>query len=307
MNKKQNTRGFSTQIRKIYVKEDNTLNRFALFLSGLAIALVVLLLINFKSLMHYSGLAKASELSTSESIQEIYDYIDSLNGFTDDQRNVLNSIISDYFNSCSTASEEDLLVVYDLINAKYQTNNSQISEIRSDLESKFSSASSSDYEHYNELLRLVDELTNTVSANKTTEKHDKEDLAGDISRNHEEALKNKEELTQDINLTREEAAKNKEELTQDINLTREEAVKNKEELTQALKDAQSVADESDKKIIQALSDFQDASNDSTQKIWNAINVLNERTTDQNGQYEFDFGFQDGCYGYYVDGKDFKRF
>ena len=115
------------------------------------------------------------------------------------------------------------------------TNNSQISEIRSDLESKFTSASSSDYQHYSELLTLVDELTNTVAANKSTEKRDKEDLS------------------------------------------------------QAISDAQAVADESNA------------------KIWDAINVLNERTTDQLGQYEFDFGYQDGCYGYYVDGKSFKRF
>lgn len=235
MNKKQNTRGFSTQIRKIYVKEDNTLNRFALFLSGLAIALIALLLVNFKSLLLSSGRANASELTYTESIQEIYDYIDSLNGFTEEQRNALNSIISDYFNNCSTVSEDDLLVVYDLINAKYHTNNSQISEIRSDLESKFTSASSSDYQHYSELLTLVDELTNTVAANKSTEKRDKEDLS------------------------------------------------------QAISDAQAVADESNA------------------KIWDAINVLNERTTDQLGQYEFDFGYQDGCYGYYVDGKSFKRF
>ena len=307
MNKKQNTRGFSTQIRKIYVKEDNTLNRFALFLSGLAIALIALLLVNFKSIILSSGRANASELTYTESIREIYDYIDSLNGFTEEQRNALNSIISDYFNNCSTVSEDDLLVVYDLINAKYHTNNSQISEIRSDLESKFTSASSSDYQHYNELLTLVDELTNTISANKSIERRDKEDLTQDINRTREEGAMNKEELTQDINRTREEAAANKEELTQDINKTREEAASNKDELTKALKDAQAVADESDKKILKALSDFQYASDESTQKIWDAINVLNERTTDQLGQYEFDFGYQDGCYGYYVDGKSFKRF
>ena len=252
MNKKLNTRGFSTQIKKIYVKEDNTLNRFALFLSGLAIALIILLLINFKNILNASH-SNASELSSAEAIAEIYDYINSLEGFSKEQRQALDSIIADYFNNCDSVSRDDLSVVYDLINAKYQTNNKEISVIRGDLESKFNSASSSDMEHYSELLQLVDELTNTVSKNQSIEKKDKDDLS------------------------------------------------------QAISNAQSTSLENDEKLRGDISDATTAAEEAHAKIWEAIEILNERTSDHDGQYEFDFGYQNGCYGYYVDGSDFKPF
>lgn len=234
MNKKQNKRGFSTQIRKIYVNEDNTLNRFALFLSGLAIALIILLLINFKSFLLSANHAEASENSYSGEIQEIYDYINSIDGFTPEQRQALNTILKDYFENSDAISQEDLAPIYELINNKQLSTNEFITQLKLTLEQQINNVSSDDSAHYNELLALISQLNQLIAANKKAD----EDGRNDIS--------------------------------------------------------------------DAIDDMATKTKNNEEKIWEAIRILNQRTTDLEGQYEFDFGYQDGCYGYYVDGS-FKCF
>ncbi|SCZ80160.1 hypothetical protein [Pseudobutyrivibrio xylanivorans] len=250
MNKKQNTRGFSTQIRKIYVKEDNTLNRFALFLSGLAIALIVLLLINFKGFI-LANKSSASELSYSEAMEEIYDYIDSLNGFTDEQRSALDSIINNYLAEKNVITEDDMNMVHSLIDAKYQSNREYLQETKLQLEAELNAASSKDLAHYDELTRLIDELNNLLSSNESAD------------------------------------------------------ASNKASFTQAINDLKSYS-EQNKSSIQTLDN--DYRNDSD-KIWEQIKILQNRTSDLHDEkmYEFDFRYENGCYGYYADGEGFKPF
>lgn len=42
-------------------------------------------------------------------------------------------------------------------------------------------------------------------------------------------------------------------------------------------------------------------------LQDAIDKLNKRTTDNNGSNEFNFGYKDGTYGYYIDGNIFRPF
>ena len=288
MNKKQNTRGFSTHIRKIYVKENNTLNRFALFLSALAIALIILLLVNFKSFMLSSNHADASELSASEAIQEIYDYINSLDSFTDEQRAILNSTISDYINGCDYLTEDDLSIIYKLIDAKYQANFTEISNLKLEIENKYNSLSINDVAHYDELLKLIDNLSSTVEENRLTAKRDKEDLSQDISRTQDDIKKNKEALSKAITEARDEAAESD------------------KKIWEAILKVQNSSENGEINIYKTINNIQETYNENNDAIWKAVRTLNERTTDQDGLYELNFGYQDGCYGYYVDG-NFKRF
>ena len=58
---------------------------------------------------------------------------------------------------------------------------------------------------------------------------------------------------------------------------------------------------------QDISSLGNTVKDNNDQIWEAINKLNQRTTDNDGTNEFNFGYKNGCYGYYVDGMGFQPF
>ncbi|MBR5636683.1 MAG: hypothetical protein IKW81_07145 [Pseudobutyrivibrio sp.] len=162
------TQGFSTRIKKIYVKEDNSLNRVSLFLSALALALIILLLMHFKGLS-FVGSTSARELTVEEATQELYEYINSLNGFTDAQRDVLNSVISNYLSDKAVLTDEDMNTMYEVINNKYQSNKSYVESIKNELVKELSSNVNSDQKNYEELNTLIQNLDTWLSETNNTQ------------------------------------------------------------------------------------------------------------------------------------------
>ena len=358
MNKKHNTIGLSTQIRKIYVKEDNSLNKISLFLSGLAIALIVLLLINFKGLL-LSKKVDASTLSEATAIEEIYKYIDSLDGFSNQQRQVLDSIIKDYINNCDVVTEDNMTVVYSLIDEKYQINRSQMEDIKHALEEKLNATSVSDSVHYSQLNQLIFELNSWLASNDENDKNTKSsftqtlaDLRAYTEKNDEGLNKLIETLADNTNFSIEELTKNLNEKSLELNTkidTKSQNLNNKidtnskdlnnkidanskdlnDKLSTSSQELNNKIDSSSQELTNNLNsksqELTDSLNSKSQEltenidslskdyhddsanIWAAINALKKRTTAQENGQEFIFGYEHGCYGYYVGENTFKPF
>ncbi|SDB46422.1 hypothetical protein SAMN02910298_02320 [Pseudobutyrivibrio sp. YE44] len=250
-NTKKNTQGFSTQIRKIYIREDNTLNKVSLFLSALAIALIVVLMMHFKGLNLFTK-SEASELTVEETREEIYEYIDSLDGFTDAQKLALDSIISSYLDEKSTAlTEDDLKTIYELINEKYQSNKSSLETIKTELVNQLSATSTTDTEHYNELSKLIEELNTWLTNTNNNQTADKKSF----------------------------------------NLL--------------IEDLRSYSQSADSNLNNLINNLSSTTSSEDELLHKEIDYLKERTTD--AETEFFFGYQNDCYGYYVQNGDFKPF
>ena len=317
-------------------------NKLSLFLSGLAIALIVLLLLSFKGYI-LSSKATAAGQSNSEAIEEVYNYIDSLEGFTDAQREVLNSVIKEYMTSRSVVTENDLALVYRLIDEKYKSNRDHLEEIKVALEAKLNATSSTDSAHYSQLNQLIKELDSWLSTNDSTDQtyrtsfkqalsdlHAYSDKADDdLSKLIEELTNNTsdkdavltqmlEELSTDSdskdsalselinNLTNSTTEKDKvlSELIE--NLTKDTTEKDNA-LSQLLHQLSENSEASDNTLSESISNLSQETHADSEAIWKAIRKLKEQTSDVNQTYEFNFGFQNGCYGYYTKEKAFKPF
>lgn len=219
------------------------INKITLFLSALAIVLIVLLMLRFKGLTLFKN-ASASELSTEDAITELQEYIDSLDGFTDSQREALSLFINDYFDKNNVTTEEDLSVIYKIIDDKYSSNLDGLKSIREELEMKLNAASSSDNMRFEEINNLIKQLDKLIAdANSTAEY-------------------------------------------------------NKQSLKQSL-------DNSTTEINNNVNSLSNSMKKSDEELWNEIKELKRRTT--SNDKEFVFGYQDGCYGYFIDDDVFKPF
>ncbi len=201
----------------------NKFNKLTLFLSTLAIALVALLIMHFKG-MTLMKQVSASGIDNSEAISEIYDYIESLNGFTDEQKAELHSLIQEQIDNNNELTEEELLNLYQLVDQKHQSNVTNLENIKKELQLKLYSIDASDNGRYKELISLIDEIDVIIA---------------EMKKQNGSSIQN---------------------------------------------------------IDAKISDLQDA-----------IDKLNKRTTDNNGSNEFNFGYKDGTYGYYIDGNNFRPF
>ncbi len=226
-------------------------NKLALFLSALALALIVLLIMHFKGLSLFPK-SEASELTVDEAMEEIYEYIDSLDGFTDAQKLALNSIISSYLEENSdTLTEDDLKTIYELINEKYQSNKSSLETIKTELVNQLAATSTTDTERYNQLSQLIEELENWLSNTNTTQDS------------------------------------------------------NKKSLNQLIEDLRSYSQTADSNLNNLITNLSSSTASEDELLHKEIDYLKERTTDAD--QEFFFGYQNGCYGYYVENGDFKPF
>ena len=278
MTNKNNTRGFYTQNKKNFAKLPHPSNKVALFLAALAIALVSLLLIRFKALS-LTKAVKASELDTTEAISEIYEYIDSLNGFTDSQKEELNLYIGDYMKNHPTVSEDELSVVYQFIDDKYKANKTYLETVKTQLENQLSSTSTSDTNHYSELSKLIKELDFLLTQSNNTD--------AEYRLSFNEAMADLQAYTD----------KHDDGLSETIKILTSQLETKFD--TQLKTESNSL-----KESLSQLSENTDAT---TNDLQSSIDKLNQRTTDVEGTYEFDFGYQDGCYGYYLTDGSFRPF
>lgn len=281
----------------------NKNNKIALFLSALAIALIAILLIFVKG--HFAASkASAAELSTSEAISEIYDYIDSLEGFSDSQKSELESAIAKYFNDSSVLTEEDLSTVYTLIQDKYLSNRDYYTKQKAALEKELSQTSSNDSAHYKELMNRIDELNSLIEKNDSESKTLKKNfdaridsLADDFKTNLSEKIKSLSEgFTKNLN----DSANS---LTENFNKNLNDSANTlTENFNNSISETQNTMNENLNNTANRLTNTM---NENDEALWAEINALKSRLSDNDKEYEF--GYEDGCYGYRTVDGTFKPF
>lgn len=285
--------------------------KLALFLSTLAIILIVLLMMHFKGLALFSK-ANASELSYEDAISEIYDYIDSKDGFTVEQKNALDSIITNYLKECDYLTKQDLTNIFQLIDDKYNQNKSYIEAVRDQLQTQLSNTSSSDSKRFDELNSLINDLNNWLE--KTDAKEDEtrksfreiiQELRGYSDERDDTMNDNLSNLITELSKsTDEEFNSMNDHFTKELKELREYTDSENESMNNYFsKENDNIRNE-----ITDLSDTMKSNNDD---LWAEIEKLHRRTTDVDGHndstVEFNFGYQNGCYGYYTAENEFKPF
>ena len=295
-----------------------TKNKISLFLSALAIALVALLIMHFKGLKLFNQVS-ASGLDNSQAISELYDYVESLNSFTDEQKASLNSMINDYFKNQKVVTEEDLDLVYQLIDEKYQANIKNLQDIRNELQLQINSTQYTDNSRYNELKKLIEEidilLGNVESKNAEYVKSLNEiiaDLRAYSDYEDTKLQKNIDALQSPLSDLRNDITKLQDKTTNQqnsINTLNEKTsnhqtdIKNLQDKTGNHQDALN----SHQDAITILQEKIKTQQNTLELLQSEITKINNRTTDPESNSEFKFGYKDGFYGYYINGTDFKPF
>ncbi len=337
-------------IKKIYVKEDKTINKFALFLSALAIALIALILVHFKEFTHIDR-ANAAELSVEEAKAELHQYVDSINGFTDSQREVLDSVIASYVNNKTVVQPEEMSEMYDVIHQNYQTNKEYVEDIKQELMGQLKSTSKSDDGHYQEINSMIDKLdtwakqtdsdiVNLEKKIKTSNESPNQSI-NDLSRKQEEANDkintSIKKLTDDISekskKADEDAANMKEsvaKITNDLTTSKQKTESEKKQLeskiqklsetidanvkkseadyisfNELIEEIKKYTDDSDSKLSTMVSQLTDDISSERELNKAEMENMNQRITDL--QPKVNLGIEDNCYGYYVNGDEFKPF
>ncbi len=337
-------------IKKIYVKEDKTLNKFTLFLSVLAIVLIVLLMVHFKELKFFNT-ANAAEISVEDAKTELYQYIDSINGFTDSQRDALNSIIADYVNDKTVVKPEEMNTMYDVIHQNYQTNKEYVESIRNELLNQMNSGSNTDDGRYKEINASIEKIDRwieqadndvTVLQKKVSASTDSSNPAiRELARKQEESntsftssiKKLSDDFSEQNKKSEEEASNIKSSITKisdDIATTNEKNEADKQHLISEVKNlsdtvsANAQKNEADKiafnSLIEDLKKYSDASES---KLTGLVNQLSDNFASEQASQKselerieknisdienrLNFGYSNGCYGYYIDDGQFMPF
>ena len=183
------------EILNTYRYPDGTLNRIAIFISALALTLLLtgghFIIKGIKSIRDMNTV-DAAELNASEiedyitnsylkAIGEYADgdinqevakrkillflaeYINSSNGFTTQQNEALNEIINQYLTSSTiysdvTQNSKDIKTLSSLIESKYQENTQYINELKTLLENELASNSALDESNKKDLQKAIDDL-----------------------------------------------------------------------------------------------------------------------------------------------------
>lgn len=265
------------------------INKITLFLSALAIVLIVLLMLRFKGLSLFKT-ANADELSKEETLTEIYDYIDSLDGFTDEQKEALSTIIEEYMKDNNVLTEEDEASIYALIDGKYQSNRTYVESIKTALEQELASTSTADTAHYNQLKSLIDEVNNWLNQSNTKQAEANSSFSTLIqdlrayTDSQDTTLST--QLNELINQLAKSTADEIKSLQQNLSTTQQNLSDTQQNLNNTKQD---------------LSDTKDELTNTTSNFEKRISDLEKQTSEINDDDKtyFEFGYQNGCYGYYA--------
>ncbi len=309
------------EISQTYRYPDGSLNGIAVFISALALVLLLILghftikgIQNIKNM----GTVSASEMSLEEIEKYFNDYISNNGSLTEQQKKALNQFISQYLdelslqesvekneeafnniektiNSYISSNEENLALMQELIkneitrleNQSAADNSDiakQIAELK-ELNSKLKQLGKDNYceleriinnnaiKSSDEMLKLYQQLLDTVAASDATNASEQEKLLQQI-----EALESNTESYKDSNNDRVTAIENNAEAYKNSN---DQRIKDIENNTAAYID-------SNDKRIKALEDKSRATDAPT-------------TSSSSDAAEFDFGYKNGSYGYWING------
>ncbi len=216
-NSAHNGRAFLSEVIHTYRNEDGTLNKIAIFISALALILVLLLgHFVITSVSAHWGLnsVAASELTLEEIedaitnsfttalseyvdgeytqdelcqkvLQAIGDYLNNSGKFTDSQIADLNLLIGDYLNNTTISQDikDNASAISDIqkmIEEKYSENRNYISDSKNQLQSLLDDNSNLDTDRYNEIKNLINNMNTWLDDSNSGNKINLNDLRKDL-------------------------------------------------------------------------------------------------------------------------------
>lgn len=228
----KNTRDEYTLFQDImdtYRYPDGTLNKIAVFISTLALILLVTaghFIINGIKSINKLDTVTASELTIDEIqdyitsayleaigehadgninqdlakekiLQMLAEYLESSNGFTKQQQDALNRIMEEYISNSTIYSDmaqnsNDIKNISNIIEKKFSDNKEYISQIQQLLQNEINANTNIDETHFKELNEQIEQLQNYTNNQMAANHSDLNSMINELRRTYENSLGAKE-------------------------------------------------------------------------------------------------------------------
>jgi len=157
-------------IMETYRYPDGTLNKIAVFISTLALFLIIVLgHFVIEGIKNVSGLDKVS--ASEITVKEIHDYVDTNEDFTDHQKDALNSIIDEYLNNQKLygdiqQNKDNIYTLSEVIKSASTEDKAYIDKLIVLLQSELNNNSTMNQEEINELTAQLERLRNDTRSSQ---------------------------------------------------------------------------------------------------------------------------------------------